>query len=132
MPCSSPCGCSPRRETRPAWTLSSHACLPAANERLQGAIVPLRYAVHVQAWGGRDAIVAAHSASPDAPEANYNLALLEASDGELEAAFGGFSGWSEPELRRRWPKAMLGLFATLGETDPLVKTWRRKLAMALF
>lgn len=108
---------------------------PAANDRLQGAIVPLRYAVHVQAWGGRDAIVAAHSASPDAPEANYNLALLEASDGELEAALRRLLGlvrtnrsYGDDAAR----KAMLGLFATLGETDPLVKTWRRKLAMALF
>lgn len=108
---------------------------PDTNQRLQGAILPLRYRVHVRACGGRDAIVAAHAASPDASEPAYNLALLEASDGNLEAAFRRLLGlvrtdrsYGDDAAR----KAMLGLFATVGDADPLVKTWRRKLALALF
>lgn len=108
---------------------------PEASERLQGAILPLRYAVHVQDCGGRDAIVAAHTATPDEAESRYNLALLEASDGELEAALHRLLGLVRSDRSYRDDaarKAMLGLFSTLGEADPLVKKWRRKLALALF
>lgn len=108
---------------------------PAVARQLQGAIVPLRYKVHVAENGGAEAIRAAFAAAPESADAAYNLALLEASEGDLEPALRRLLGlvrtdraYGDDAAR----KAMLGLFATLGDADPLVRTWRRKLSMALF
>ena len=84
--------------------------------------------------GGSEDIAALRSAAAGgAPAARLRLGAALAAAGDHAAALPELvAAVADPAVRGEAREAVLQVFAALGDADPLVRTWRPKLAAALF